>query len=88
MVARELTKRYESLYVGDAASVRRALGEEPRGEIVVIVEASERKNSGLDAALVLDALLEELPPTKAAKVAARILGERRGDMYDLARTRK
>ena len=90
MVARELTKRYESLYVGSAEAIKAELGESPRGEIVVVVEtaADSAPAVELDAARVMDALLTELPPAKAAKIAAQILGAKRSDMYALAELRK
>ncbi len=48
-------------------------GEEARGEGAVI-----------EADALLRALLEELPASRAAKVAARLTGARRGTLYDRA----
>ena len=59
-----------------------------RGEIVVIVVGGARRRasarSSLDAEQVLRALLEELPPAQAAKIAARLTGAKRAELYEQA----
>jgi 16S rRNA (cytidine1402-2'-O)-methyltransferase len=40
----------------------------------------------LDANRLLRALLEELPPSQAARIAAHLTGAKRSDIYDLALT--
>ena len=58
-----------------------------RGEIVVVVSGSEAAPSAslaFDAEQLLRALLEDLPPSQAAKIAARITGEKRSDLYEKA----
>lgn len=89
-VGRELTKQYESHRRGplkELAAVFEAGDEPARGEFVVVVAGATA--GGDDAALLeadalLRALLEELPASRAAKVAARLTGGRRGDFYDRA----
>lgn len=88
-VSREITKRFETTY---AATLRelaeRAERDEDmsRGEIVVIVEGAKDASSttAIDAQALLRALLEELSPSQAAKVAARVTGEKRSDLYAAA----
>lgn len=88
-VGRELTKQYESHLrgpLGDLAATF-ATGREPaRGEFVVVVAGAEGGGDKalLEADALLRALLEELPASRAAKVAARLTGGRRGDLYDRA----
>lgn len=88
-IGRELTKRFETAYAGTLAQLADRAGRDQdmaRGEIVIVVagavESAER--SALDAQQVLRALLEELPPSQAAKVAARLTGAKRGDLYEIA----
>ena len=83
MLARELTKQYETLYVGHAHEVSEALGEHPKGELVVIVESVDEVKQDINAQQLLSELLQELPPAAAARLAANILGAKRKDMYNL-----
>jgi len=84
MVARELTKQYETIEVGSAADVAAALGPNPKGEFTCIIEAAEARLVSYDHERVLTALLEELPPAKAARIAASICDVKKSEMYDLA----
>ncbi len=84
MLGRELTKQFEEVLVGTAAEVAAALGEEPRGEFTGIVEAAEVADVSFDHRQVLSALLEELKPAQAARIAATICGTPKSVMYDLA----
>ncbi len=84
-IARELTKKHETLYVGQAGELREVLGDEVRGELVVIVEAAgEDVSTDLSRTDVLEALLTELSPAQAARIGARILNEKKSGLYDLA----
>jgi 16S rRNA (cytidine1402-2'-O)-methyltransferase len=90
VVSRELTKRFESTYAGplqELLDLAERDADMSRGEIVVIVAgaaASGRGAQSLNAEQVLRALLEELPPAQAAKIAARLTGEKRADLYEQA----
>ncbi len=84
MLGRELTKQYETILVGTAAEVAARLGDSPKGEFTCIVEAAEARTVSYDHKKVLSALLKELPPTKAAKIAASICGVKKAEMYELA----
>lgn len=90
-VARELTKLHETLYRGSLAELAERLAADPdaaRGEVVVVIAGCVPAESGEgDEALlarVLPALLEELPPSRAAKLAAKLSGVPRRRAYELA----
>jgi 16S rRNA (cytidine1402-2'-O)-methyltransferase len=57
-----------------------------RGEIVIVVAGNSIQASTLniDADRLLRALLEDLPPSQAAKIAAKISGEKRSELYERA----
>lgn len=85
-VGRELTKRFETHYPGSLAelSERFAAGdEEERGEFVLIIGGAQAgpQTSELDADALLEALLAELPASKAAKVAAKLLDRPRQELF-------
>ena len=87
-VSREITKRFETHYVDTLDSLAKRASEDAdmqRGEIVIVVRGSDAQtHSNLDAENVLRALLEELSPAQAAKLAAKITGEKRNALYDRA----
>jgi 16S rRNA (cytidine1402-2'-O)-methyltransferase len=89
-VSRELTKRFETTYAGalqDLLDLAERNADMSRGEIVVIVAgdaASGRRAESVNAEQLLRALLEELPPAQAAKITARLTGEKRADLYEQA----
>ena len=84
MIGREMTKQYESFIVGRAADVLAQLADSPKGEFVCIVEAAESVTAQFQLTHVLGALLKELAPTQAAKLAAQICGVRKKEAYELA----
>ena len=89
-VSRELTKRFETTYSGSLSELAElAIHDDnfARGEIVIVVAGATREESdavALDAEQLLRALLEELSPAQAAKIAAKISGAKRNDLYNLA----
>ena len=83
-VARELTKRFETVLFGTAEEVLTRLDDAPKGEFIGIIEAARASDASHDTRRLLTALLKELSPSRAARVAADITGERRAEMYDLA----
>ena len=89
-VSRELTKRFETTYSGSLSELADLAARDEnfaRGEIVIVVAGATRQESGavaLDAEQLLRALLEELSPAQAAKIAAKISGAKRNDLYSLA----
>jgi len=90
VVARELTKRFETVYAGDLARLRAQARDDPdmvRGELVIVVAGEPEGTNAqttIDTERLLRALLEDLPPAQAAKIAARISGEKRSELYDRA----
>ncbi len=91
VIARELTKLHESVYRGTLAQLCALAASDPnlqRGEITLVVEgAAPAEAAGADLTLMrraLELLVRELPPGKAAAIAAQLSGGRRSDAYDLA----
>src|SRR5688500_6922527 len=86
-VSRELTKRFETTYNGTLAQLCELAeknADMSRGELVIIVSgnpAAPSSAQALNAEQLLRALAEELPPSQAAKIAAKLTGEKRGDLY-------
>lgn len=92
IVARELTKTFESIHVSTLAqtvSWLQADANRRRGEFVVLVEgaAASVADSGKGRA-TLELLLEELPVKKAVDLAVKLTGGRRNELYKLALTLK
>jgi 16S rRNA (cytidine1402-2'-O)-methyltransferase len=90
VLARELTKRFETITALSAQDLATATPDE-RGEYVVIVDAAERTApTALDAngERWLDALLDELPPARAAAIVSRITGASREEVYATALKRR
>jgi len=87
-LARELTKRFESIVTLSLADAPAWLAADPnhvRGEFVVIVHPPAAAAAMVDteAMRVLDVLLGELPPTLAAKLASRITGRSKAELYKM-----
>ena len=85
-LARELTKRFESIVTLPLADAPAWLAADPnhvRGEFVVLVHPPAAAAAMVDAEAmrVLDVLLDELPPTLAAKLAAKITGRSKAELY-------
>ena len=95
VVARELTKLHESLYRGtlqELIAVSQRDENFARGEITLVVQgAPKSEDQGVDPALLLrtvDILLKELPPPRAAAVAAQLTGATRAAAYAIASRKK
>jgi len=90
VVARELTKKFEtieSVRLDQAVDWMAADPNRERGEFVLLVDARERAAAvrGIaDADRLLRALIEELPPARAARVAAAATGLPRDDLFGRA----
>lgn len=86
-ICRELTKLYEESYTGTLEEVSVFLSEDSnrvRGEFVLVVEGAEPQPGSDDVEKLLRILLAELPPSRAAKVAAEISGGSKKEIYALA----
>ncbi|NJD32038.1 MAG: 16S rRNA (cytidine(1402)-2'-O)-methyltransferase [Gammaproteobacteria bacterium] len=89
VVARELTKRFESVYRGALAELATRAAQDAdmsRGEVVIVIEGSTAQAVAASADVdgLLRALLVELPVAQAAKIAARATGLPRRELYDRA----
>jgi 16S rRNA (cytidine1402-2'-O)-methyltransferase len=85
VVARELTKKFETLLACEAGQLREAVGAQPRGEYVLLVDAADQGAVEVDAVTRrwLAALAEVLPASRAAALAARVSGVPREQLYAL-----
>jgi 16S rRNA (cytidine1402-2'-O)-methyltransferase len=87
VVARELTKKFESVYQGELQDVvTQIVSDEQaqKGEYVVIVEGVKTDGEEIDLDNVLQALLSELGVSKVSKVAAKITGVSKNQCYQRA----
>jgi 16S rRNA (cytidine1402-2'-O)-methyltransferase len=87
-LARELTKRFESIVTLPLREAPDWLAADPnhvRGEFVVIVHPPAAAAATVDAEAmrVLDVLLGALPPTLAAKLASQITGRSKAELYKM-----
>lgn len=87
LVLRELTKRFEEVHecaVGEALAWLEADANRERGEFVIVLHpAPQSAPAAADAGALklLALLLEELPASRAARLAARITGAPRDELY-------
>lgn len=94
VVARELTKMFESIISSDLAELIAYYQEnanKQKGEIVILVagtEAQEVESCEVVPEQVLDILLQELPVKQAAALASKITGERKNVLYEMALAKK
>jgi 16S rRNA (cytidine1402-2'-O)-methyltransferase len=90
VVARELTKQFETIRAGTLSELAAWLGAETgqqRGEFTLLVHGSTRAaDAALDAEAerVLGVLLAELPVSQAAALAAEITGVKKNRLYERA----
>jgi len=93
VIARELTKRFETIARVPLREARAWVEADPdreRGEFVLVVEGDAGKSRAgpqgpaADPRAVLRALLAELPLKQAVALAAKITGERRNALYAMA----
>jgi 16S rRNA (cytidine1402-2'-O)-methyltransferase len=87
VVARELTKVFETVRTGTAGMLSQQLAEDldqQKGEFVVMVAGDTPEDTALDAQTrqTLAVLVEELPLKQAAVLAARITGVAKNRLYD------
>jgi 16S rRNA (cytidine1402-2'-O)-methyltransferase len=90
VIARELTKVHETLYRGTLAQLlsrARADDNLARGEITLVVEGAPAGAEAVDAAQLrrtVELLARELPPARAAAIAAALTGAPRAAAYAMA----
>ncbi|WP_444889632.1 16S rRNA (cytidine(1402)-2'-O)-methyltransferase [Microbulbifer sp. DLAB2-AA] len=88
VIAREVSKAFETFQLmplGELVNWVRSDSNQQRGEIVLLVRGAERRrDNALDgeAQRVMTLLLAELPPKKAAAIAAEITGANKKVLYN------
>jgi len=83
-VARELTKRHETIRRGRLDELHAFCQNDPeqgRGESVLILAGSERVPATIDAAALAAELALELPPSRAARVLSKLSGLSRKEAW-------
>jgi 16S rRNA (cytidine1402-2'-O)-methyltransferase len=88
VIARELTKRFETIArmpLGEARAWVEADPDRRRGEFVLVIEGrAVAAPAAFDAGALLTTLLAELPVKQAVALAVKLTGERRNVLYALA----
>lgn len=89
VVARELTKTYETVFHASLKEIFQFVNgdnNQQKGEFVVVVDGGEAESSlEIETSKVLKILLDEGLPTKqVASIAAKITGEKKKELYSLA----
>ncbi|ULJ61432.1 16S rRNA (cytidine(1402)-2'-O)-methyltransferase [Wielerella bovis] len=90
MLAREITKTFETFLVGTVSELREQLAadsNQSRGEMVLVIHANVVEKSDTlpeTAQNVMKILSAELPTKQAAELAAKITRESKKALYDLA----
>jgi 16S rRNA (cytidine1402-2'-O)-methyltransferase len=88
VIARELTKRFETiarLPLAEARAWVEADDDRRRGEFVLVIEGRDAEASGgLDPHTVLATLLAELPVKQAVALAVKLTGAKRNELYAMA----
>lgn len=87
--ARELTKLFEQMHrcpLSEAGAWLDADSNHQRGEFVLLIEGAPvaGDNDDAEAERILKILLEECPVSQAAALAARITGQKKNALYDIA----
>lgn len=85
-VARELTKLHETVHRATLAGLREwveADADQLRGEAVVVVAGNTESTPAIRADALAAELARELPPSRAAKVLARLTGMNRKEAWTL-----
>ena len=90
LLAREITKTFETFISGSVQEVQAALAadsNQSRGEMVLVVYPAVAEKSDTlpeEAQNIMKILAAELPTKQAADLAAKITGENKKALYQLA----
>ncbi|MEX2489071.1 MAG: 16S rRNA (cytidine(1402)-2'-O)-methyltransferase [Pseudomonadales bacterium] len=90
-LGRELTKKFEQVWNGTLDAASDSLDSDvipARGEFVIVVEPASELSEDFDPRMLMEILLAEFPPRKAADVASQITGRSKKSLYDVALTLK
>ena len=89
VVARELTKTHETIYRGTLSELVELSATDAnfqRGEITLVVSGAEEVASTVDLQMLkrtVELLAKELPPGRAASIAAQLTGASRSEAYSM-----
>ncbi|MFZ7171490.1 16S rRNA (cytidine(1402)-2'-O)-methyltransferase [Avibacterium volantium] len=87
VLARELTKTWETIHGDEVGALRKWVNEDPnrsKGEMVLIVEgnvSSEEESFSPEAIKALTLIAKELPLKKAAAIVAELYGYKKNALY-------
>ena len=89
VVARELTKQFETIRAATLAELCAWIGADPdqqRGEMVILLAGApqELREGDVEAERILRLLLAELPVRQAAALTAQITGQKKNQLYERA----
>lgn len=89
VIARELTKTFETIRSDSAANFLAWLSEDAnqlKGEMVLMIEGAPKSESTItpEVEATLKLLVAELPPKKACAIAAEIYGLKKKALYEVA----
>ena len=89
VLARELTKLFETILSGKISEIIARVNQDPnqeRGEMVVLVagNANPISSEWVSADIILNLLLKEMSVKKAAEITAKITGKRKNELYQRA----
>lgn len=92
-VARELTKRFETIRRAPLGELRAWVADDPdqrRGELVLLVDRAPAGTAEIDDALatLLEGMAEHMPPRRAAALAADYSGVRKKVLYEYLLSRR
>ncbi|WP_371188096.1 16S rRNA (cytidine(1402)-2'-O)-methyltransferase [Thalassotalea maritima] len=89
VIAREITKTFETVHSDTAANMLTWLQDDPnqlKGEMVLMIEGAKHDPGAIDEAAIktLKLLLVEMKPKKACAIAAEIHGVKKNALYQVA----
>lgn len=89
VIARELTKTFETIYSDTAENLLTWLSEDPnqlKGEMVLIIEGHKIDPNAISSKVIdtLKRLLKEMKPKTACAITADIYGVKKNALYDIA----
>ncbi|OUS30542.1 16S rRNA (cytidine(1402)-2'-O)-methyltransferase [Thalassotalea sp. 42_200_T64] len=89
VIARELTKTFETIHADTAANILAWLNQDPnqlKGEMVLIIEGAHIDPNDIPEVAIktLKLLLGEMKPKKACAIAAEIHGVKKNALYQIA----
>lgn len=89
VIARELTKTFETVFTDSADNILQWLAQDPnqlKGEMVLVLSGAEIKQSQITAEVeaTFKLLLAEMKPKKACAITAEIYGVNKNELYDFS----